>query len=196
MAETTTASVRTSGRAFRRAQAHTRASGSAGGSFRDVIGTVADRGNLTQRQIAAGDWLYNLLNAWGGTTGGLIAGYGERISGSAPGPRGQPSGWTAEFLALQHVLDKLPTAQRKLLHWLVTYAERPTGRRSLQYYIVDVLGLDVARTYAVPMAVGHVQALLETVADLRAAYVASATSDLRSRIEKQRMARTANSTSA
>lgn len=163
---TSTASIRSSGRRLRRAKLQARSS-SAGGSFRDVIGTVADRGNLTPRQIAAGDWLYGLLGAWGGTTGGMVGAYSERVDSSTSGSRAFPSGWTAEFLALEKVLDGMHGAERRLLQWLVTYAERPTGRRSLQYYVTDVLGLDVARQYAIPMAVGHIQALLEAVADLR-----------------------------
>lgn len=169
-ADRSTSSIRISGnRKLRRARSQANAA-SAGGAFYDVVGQIADRGNLTPRQIGAGQWFYALLSTYHGSSAGLITGYRERVDTSAPATRSHGGSSTSEFVVMQWVLQRLHPHERRMMEWLVTYSERPAGRRSLHYYVLDVVNLDAQRQYAVPMAVGHLQALLETIAGLREQY--------------------------
>lgn len=156
-------SVEPRGRSARRSHLNS-GNKSSGGSFRDVVGALADRGSLTPRQMAAGDRLYSLLQRFGGQSGGLVSGYNGRIDAAAPPhKRGIPMAFGDPA---QVVLDHLQPSQRRLLVWLVTYSERPTGRRALHYYVTEKLGLDVPRQTASGIAQGMVSALLEAVADV------------------------------
>jgi hypothetical protein len=168
MHDTTTIDTpKMTGRRARRARLNTAAS--AGGSLSDILGTLVAKGSLTDRQVSAGEWFYGKLCSYGGSSGGTVAAYKVRIDSGARN-HGQPSGWNEDHLALQWVLDNLRPHERALMGWLVNYGERPTGRRSLGYWVLEHVGMDLPRQTAVTYAVGHVQCLLETIADLCDAY--------------------------
>ncbi|TXH45628.1 MAG: hypothetical protein E6Q97_31250 [Desulfurellales bacterium] len=160
------------GRSARRARLFRNSSGE-GGSLGDVLHPLIDGGAVTSRQAAAAATLYELLNRYSGSSGGVVASYQGRVSTSTR-VRGMPSGWTAEQLLLQHILDCLRPHERKLLGWIVRFGERPTGRRALHYYVTEELGLDRPRTSASQIALGHVQCLFEAVADCIEDYKAHA----------------------
>lgn len=151
------------GRAGRRARLFRNSSGE-GGSFGDVMHPLVDGGAVTPRQAAAAAKLYDLLNRYGGSSGGIVSAYKGRVSSSTHA-RGLPAGWSPDQMLLQHILDCLRPHERRLLGWIVRFGERPTGRRALHYYVTEELGLDRARTSASQIALGHVQCLFEAVAD-------------------------------
>lgn len=160
------------GRAARRARLFRNSSGE-GGSLGDVMHPLIDGGAVTPRQAAAAAKLYDLLNRYSGSSGGVVAAYQGRVSSSTHN-RGLPAGWSADQLLLQHILDCLRPHERRLLGWIVRFGERPTGQRALHYYVTQELGLDRPRTSASQIALGHVQCLFETVADCLDAYATQA----------------------
>ncbi len=152
------------GRALRRARIQESRGSETG--LREVLGSLLDKGALTQRQIAAGEWLYGLINRRSGWTGSSSMNYMERIHNSRR-PTSSPAGWSEADDDLIFVLDRLRPTERDLLTFLLLFSERPTGRRALHYWITERCGIDAERTTATRWATGHVQALLNGIADLR-----------------------------
>ena len=66
----------------------------AGGSFATVVETLIAKRSLSARQVAAGAWFYDLLNASHGCSGGTVGAYNMDRCDVFRQPAAAPSGWT------------------------------------------------------------------------------------------------------
>jgi hypothetical protein len=134
----------------------------AGGSFAEIVASLAAAGRLSQRAMMAAHRFSTDLQTDAGTSGNIAACYQERVQSSLR-VGGNPIGWTQAGDRVQAIIDSFGKYEKEVLDFLIRNKEyaRPGlhdwGRTKSRYEHTNS---------ASGFAVGQISMLCERLADL------------------------------
>lgn len=133
-----------------------------GGAFGDVLADLRSEEHLTQRQYDAGQLLLALLQAWHGSSAGMVGQLSCRVDAPLLLPSWPPGGGAGMHM-MERMLRGMRQHERELLKFLALHRELPRG--SLADWGRTRSAYRTSKTQRA-VAVGRVGGMLDTIAEL------------------------------